>query len=157
VLQPAEKNMNIKHFVLPALLSLASSVALADDCAVTIGGNDAMQFDKKTIVVGKACKKFTVTLNHTGKLAKNVMGHNWVLTKSEDTQPVATDGMAAGLDKNYLKADDVRVIAATKIIGGGESTSVEVPVSKLTKGAAYTYFCSFPGHVSLMKGTLTVE
>ncbi|MET0357183.1 MAG: azurin [Cellvibrio sp.] len=149
--------MNIKHFVLPAFLTLASSVALADNCAVTIGGNDAMQFDKKTIVVGKACKKFTVTLNHTGKLAKNVMGHNWVLSKTEDAQAVSTDGMAAGLDKNYLKPDDARVIAATKVIGGGETTSVEVPVSKLTKDGKYTYFCSFPGHVALMKGTLTLE
>ena len=149
--------MNIKHFVLPALLSLASSFAFADDCAVTIGANDAMQFDKKAIVIGKACKKFTVTLNHTGKLAKNIMGHNWVLSKTEEAQAIATDGLAAGLDKNYVKEGDARVIAATKIIGGGESTTVDIPVAKLTKGGAYTFFCSFPGHVALMKGTLTLE
>jgi azurin len=148
--------MNIKQFLLPALLTLASSVAFADDCAVTIGANDAMQFDKKAITVSKACKKFTVTLNHTGKLAKNIMGHNWVLTKTEDSQAVATDGVAAGVDKNYLKEGDTRVIAATKLVGGGESTTVDLPVAKLAKGS-YTFFCSFPGHVALMKGTLTVE
>jgi len=148
--------MNIKQFLLPALLTLASSVAFADDCAVTIGANDAMQFDKKSIIVSKACKKFTVTLNHTGKLAKNIMGHNWVLTKTEDSQAVATDGVAAGVDKNYLKEGDTRVIAATKLVGGGESTTVDLPVAKLAKGS-YTFFCSFPGHVALMKGTLTVE
>ena len=149
--------MKIKHFVLPALLSLASGVAFADDCAVTVGANDAMQFDKKTITVGKACKKFTVTLTHTGKLAKNVMGHNWVLAKTEDAQAIATDGAAAGVDKNYVKEGDARVIAATKIVGGGESTTVDIPVAKLTKGTGYTFFCSFPGHIALMKGTLTVE
>ena len=148
--------MNIKQFLLPALLTLASSVAFADDCAVTIGANDAMQFDKKAITVSKACKKFTVTLSHTGKLAKNIMGHNWVLTKTEDSQAVATDGVAAGVDKNYLKEGDTRVIAATKLVGGGESTTVDLPVAKLAKGS-YTFFCSFPGHVALMKGTLTVE
>ncbi|RYY77174.1 MAG: azurin [Gammaproteobacteria bacterium] len=148
--------MNIKYFVLPALLSLASSVAFADDCAATIGANDAMQFDKKAITIGKACKKFTVTLNHTGKLAKNVMGHNWVLTKTEEAQAVATDGVAAGVDKNYLKEGDARIIAASKLVGGGESATVDIPVAKLAKGT-YTYFCSFPGHISLMKGTLTVE
>jgi len=148
--------MNIKQILLPVLLTLASSVAFADDCAVTIGANDAMQFDKKAITVSKACKKFTVTLNHTGKLAKNIMGHNWVLTKTEDSQAVATDGVAAGVDKNYLKEGDTRVIAATKLVGGGESTTVDLPVAKLAKGS-YTFFCSFPGHVALMKGTLTVE
>lgn len=149
--------MKIKYFILPALLSLASGAAFADDCAATVGANDAMQFDKKAITVKSSCKKFTVTLNHTGKLAKNVMGHNWVLTKTEDSQAVATDGVAAGVDKNYVKEGDARVIAATKLIGGGESTTVDIPVAKLTKGGSYTFFCSFPGHIALMKGTVTVE
>jgi azurin len=46
------------------------------------------------------------------------------------------------------------VIAHTKVVGGGESTSVKFPVSKLTKGGDYTFFCSFPGHYGLMKGKL---
>ena len=149
--------MKIKHLIFPALLALASGSAFADDCAITVGANDAMQFDKKAIVVSKACKKFTVTLNHTGKLAKNVMGHNWVLTKTADSQGVATDGVAAGVDKDYLKPGDARVIAATKLLGGGESASIEVPVAKLNRQDSYTFFCSFPGHIGLMKGTFTLE
>lgn len=149
--------MNIKHLILPGVLAMVSVSAFADDCAVTIAGTDAMQFDKKEIVISKACKKFTVTLKHTGTLAKATMGHNWVLTKTEDQQGVATEGMSAGLDKNYLKPGDARVIAASKIIGGGESTTVEVPLNKLSKGTSYSFFCSFPGHYALMKGTLTRE
>lgn len=149
--------MKIHNLLLPALLALASTAAMADDCAVTITGTDAMQFDKKEIVINKTCKKFTVTLKHTGTLAKTAMGHNWVLTRTDDVQGAATDGMAAGLDKNYIKPGDVRVIAASKIIGGGESTSVDVPVSTLVKGASYTFFCSFPGHYALMKGSLKVQ
>jgi len=149
--------MNMKHLLLPALVALIPSLAMADECAVTVTGNDSMQFDTKAITVGKACKKFTVNLKHSGKLAKNVMGHNWVLSKTEDAQPIATDGVSAGVDKDYLKAGDTRVIAHTKLIGGGESTSIDLPLDKITKGGNYTFFCSFPGHVALMKGTLTRE
>lgn len=149
--------MKIKNFILPALIALTSASAMADNCAVTIAGTDAMQFDKKEIVINKACKKFTVTLKHTGTLAKATMGHNWVLSKTDDLQAVATDGMAAGLDKNYVKPGDARVIVASKMIGGGESTTVDVPLSKLVKGTSYSFFCSFPGHYALMKGSLTLE
>lgn len=152
-----ETFMNIKNFILPALLAMASTSAFADDCAVTITGNDAMQFDKKEIVINKTCKKFTLTLTHAGTLAKTSMGHNWVLAKTEDMPAIAADGMSVGLDKNYLKPGDTRVIAASKIIGGGESTTVDVPVSKLVKGTSYSFFCSFPGHYALMKGALTLQ
>ena len=146
----------IRTFALAASLLFASSSVFAA-CSVDIEGNDAMQFNLKTIDVDKTCKDFTVNLKHTGKMAKNVMGHNWVLTTTADMQGAATDGMSAGLDKDYLKAGDTRVIAHTKVIGGGESTSVTFPVSKLAAGTAYSYFCSFPGHWGVMKGTLTVK
>ena len=51
-----------------------------------------------------------------------------------------------------MSPGDARVIAHTKIIGGGQTTSVTFPTSKLKKGEAYTFFCSFPGHWSIMKG-----
>lgn len=143
-------------FALSAVLMAGAQFAQADECSFTLNSNDAMQFDQKSIVVDKTCKEFTLNLVHTGKLPKTVMGHNWVLTKTEDSKTVASEGMAAGADKNYVKADDARVIAFTKLIGGGESTSVTFPVSKLAAGGAYTYFCSFPGHIALMQGTLSL-
>ncbi|GGY77971.1 azurin [Cellvibrio zantedeschiae] len=149
--------MKIKHLLLPALVAFIPSFAMAEDCAVTVTGNDSMQFDTKAITIGKACTKFTVNLKHSGKLAKNVMGHNWVLTKTEDSQAVATEGVSAGVDKSYVKDGDARVIAHTTLIGGGESTSVTFPVDKIAKGGSYTFFCSFPGHIALMKGTVTRE
>jgi azurin len=104
--------------------------------------------------VPATCKEFTVNLTHSGKLAKNVMGHNWVMSKSSDLQGVANDGLAAGLDKDYLKADDSRVIAHTRVIGAGETASVTFAVSKLSADGDYAFFCSFPGHWSLMKGSI---
>nr|MBF0684766.1 azurin [Pseudomonas sp.] len=119
-------------------------------------GNDAMQFDLKEITVDKACKEFTVTLKHVGKLPVAAMGHNWVLTREQDMQAAATDGMAAGLDKDYVKPDDARVIAHTDMIGGGQESTVSFDVAKLAAGEKYMFFCSFPGHWSIMKGTLTL-
>ncbi|AIG04501.1 azurin [Pseudomonas fluorescens] len=140
-----------------SLLTLASGQLLAAECKVTVDSTDQMSFDTKAIEIDKSCKTFTVELKHSGKLPKNVMGHNWVLTTAADMQPVATDGMAAGIDNNYLKKDDTRIIAHTKIIGAGETDSVTFDVSKLTAGTDYMFFCSFPGHISMMKGTVTLK
>lgn len=142
-----------------ALLLSATALpglAAAQQCEVTVNGNDAMQFDVKDIVVDKSCKEFTVKLNHTGKLPATAMGHNWVLTTEADMQPVIKDAMAAGAAAGYLKADDARVIAHTKMLGGGESDTVTFDVSKLAAGEKYMFFCSFPGHQALMKGTLAL-
>jgi azurin len=148
--------MNMKPLFFAGLLGAIASPAFADDCSVTVDSNDAMQFDTKSITVNKSCEEFTVNLTHSGQLAKNIMGHNWVLTKDTDLRTAATDGMAAGLDNNYVKPDDERVIAFTEIIGGGEKTSVTFSVSKLQEGQAYNFFCSFPGHYAIMQGTLTL-
>lgn len=140
-----------------SLLTLASSQLMAAECKVTVDSTDQMSFDTKDITIDKSCKTFTVDLKHSGSLPKNVMGHNWVLSKTADMQPIATDGMAAGIDKNYLKEGDERIIAHTKIIGAGETDSVTFDVSKLAAGESYGFFCSFPGHISMMKGTVTLK
>lgn len=143
--------------VLSGLLMASAQFAQADECTFDLNSNDAMQFDQKAITVNKSCKEFTLNLHHTGKLPKTVMGHNWVLSTTADSKTVASDGMAAGAANEYLKPDDARVIAFTKIIGGGETASVTFPVSKLKAGEAYTFFCSFPGHVAIMAGTLSLK
>lgn len=140
--------------MIAAALAAAAGPAWAQSCEQTVHGNDAMQFDVKAIQVDKSCKQFTVRLEHTGKLPRNAMGHNWVLTPEADMQGAANDGMAAGLDQEYVKAGDARVIAHTKVVGGGQSDSVTFDVAKLAAGQNYTFFCSFPGHWAIMKGTL---
>jgi azurin len=147
--------MKLTHIFTASLL-LASSGAFAADkvCKLEISGTDQMQFDKKELVVAPDCTQVELTLKHAGKLPAQAMGHNWVLTKTADVAGVANEGMSAGLPKDYIKAGDNRVIAHTKVVGGGQTTSVTFPTAKLTKGGAYTYFCSFPGHSAVMKGTL---
>lgn len=137
-----------------SMLLVPGMAAAADNCSATIEGNDAMQFDLKQMTVPKSCEKYTVTLKHVGKLPVTAMGHNWVLTKEADMADVANDAIKAGADNDYLPPNDERVIAHTDMIGGGEETTVEVDVSKLSADESYMYFCSFPGHWALMKGTL---
>jgi azurin len=138
---------------LSALIVSGGAFAADKVCKVEISGNDQMQFDKKEIAVAADCTEVEVTLKHTGKLPAQAMGHNWVLTKTADLTPVATDGMGAGFANDHVKKGDARVIAHTKIIGGGQSTAVKFATSLLKKGEAYSFFCSFPGHYSIMKGT----
>lgn len=148
--------MKFQNLLLSIFFIAFSAFAFADDCSVTIDSTDSMQFDKKTMSVSKACKEFTVNLTHSGILAEKVMGHNWVLTKTSDMRPVATDGMSAGLENNYVKKGDERVIAFTEVIGGGEKTSVTFPVGELSEQGDYSFFCSFPGHYTVMQGKLIV-
>ena len=155
--------MKLKHTLLAAALLgaqaflFAGPAAAADKvCKFEITGNDLMQYDKKELKVAKDCGSIEVTLKHIGKLPAASMGHNWTLTKAADAAAVANDGLTAGLPANYLKPNDARVIAHTKVVGGGESTSVTFPMSKLKAGEQYTYICTFPGHSALMKGTLTI-
>jgi len=135
-------------------LSATASTAWANDCKTEIEGNDAMQFNKAEISVPASCKEFTVTLKNAGKLPKAAMGHNWVLTKTADLNGVATDGLAAGDAKDYLKAGDKRVLAHTKMLDAGESDSVTFATNILKAGESYSYLCTFPGHAALMKGRL---
>ena len=127
----------------------------AGNCATTVESNDNMQFNTKDIQVSKACKEFTITLKHTGTQPKSGMGHNIVISKAEDMDGILKDGAAAGADADYVKAGDARVVGHTKLIGGGEETSVTVDPAKLADGS-YKFYCSFPGHGALMNGTVTL-
>ncbi|WP_416191098.1 azurin [Neisseria sp. CCUG12390] len=127
----------------------------AGNCAVTVESNDAMQFNTKDIQISKACPEFSITLKHVGTQPKASMGHNLVITKAEDQEGVFKDGVAAGPDADYLKAGDSRVVAHTKLIGGGEEDTIKVDPAKLADGS-YKFVCTFPGHGALMNGTVTL-
>ncbi len=132
-----------------------SKPAVVADCATTIEGNDAMQYNADSITIPASCSQFTVNLKHVGKLAVNVMGHNFVVAKEADMAGINADGMAVAPE--HLKDGDARVVAHTKMIGGGESASVTFDVAKIKDGGPYKFFCSFPGHFALMQGSLQVQ
>ncbi len=131
--------------------------AVVANCATQVEGNDAMQFNVGSIVVPASCANFTINLKHVGQMPVAAMGHNVVIAKTSDMQGVEADGMGAGVASNYVKEGDARVVAHTKLVGGGESTSVTFAVSKIKDGGPYDFFCSFPGHAALMKGSIAVQ
>lgn len=154
--------MKLKHTLLAAALIganaflFAAPASAADKvCKLEITGNDLMQFDKKELKAGADCTTIELTLKHIGKLPAASMGHNWVLTRTADAMAVGNDGLGAGLPANYVKPGDKRVIAHTKVVGGGESDTIKIPASALKKGEDYSYECTFPGHSALMKGKFT--
>lgn len=143
----------------PLLLStlLLAGVAQAQECTIDLKGDDQMKFDKTTVEVSAACPEITIRLTHTGKLPVAAMGHNVVISASEVYQAVAQDGMKAGAAANYVPAGDARVLAHTKLVGGGESTTATIAGGVLKAGGKYTFYCSFPGHWAIMKGDLVVR
>src|SRR5690606_17333762 len=119
--------------------------------------SDAMRHDTAAISIPAACKEFTITLRHTGTLPVAAMGHDVVIASAADMPGVLADGVAAGLDNGYVKPGDPRVVAHTRLVGGGETASVTFPVAKLAKDGPWVVFCSFPGHSALMKGPLPIR
>ncbi|MEO7065374.1 MAG: azurin [Rhodanobacter sp.] len=135
----------------------ADGVAVVTDCATEVDATDSMQYNVSSIVVPASCKDFKITLKHTGTMPVAAMGHDLVIAKKADMSAVDADGIAAGASAGYVKADDTRVIAHTKLIGGGETTSISFPVSKIQSGGPYEFFCTFPGHSSVMHGSISVQ
>jgi len=80
------------------------------------------------------------------------MGHDWVLAKDSDVSGIVNAGLAAGLSHGFVPENDKRIIAATKVVGGGESTTVKFSTAALVQGARYVFFCTAPGHSSVMHG-----
>lgn len=142
------------RYLIPLAVALLPSIAAADSCEVAVSAADGMAFDTRSINVPASCETFTVNFEHKGRLPKGGMGHNWVLTKSADVNEVAKAASAAGIAKDFLPEDDNRIIAATPLLGGGEKASVSFKTADLSSDDAYTFFCSFPGHWSMMRGSL---
>ena len=135
------------------------ATAPADDgnpCTISITVGDNIAYSESSVSVPSSCGTVTVTLTHLGQLPAVAMGHNWVLLPEDAVDAVATAGMSVGLDADYLPDDD-RIVAATGIIGGGESDDVAFELDDLTPGTNYVYVCTFPGHWSIMKGTFSVD
>lgn len=120
---------------------------------IVISANDMMKFDK-TVLKAKAGKKVKLTLRHIGKLDVKIMGHNFVLLKKGTNLATFGNKAAVASATGYIPADSQDVIVHTKLIGGGETTSIEFDSPE---PGEYEFLCSFPGHYSMMKGKFIVE
>jgi azurin len=120
---------------------------------ITVESNDQMKYNVSQIKV-KSGQSVTLTLKHVGKMPIQAMGHNLVIlqkgTNIAEFSRFSSNSKATG----YVPTGSKSVIAATKLIGGGQSSTITfIAPSKGT----YDFICTFPGHFSMMKGKLIVE
>lgn len=146
----------MKRTLIFSFLFLLGTTAYAA-CELAIDGSATLQFNQKELTTEQNCETITLTLKNTSNFPVEAMGHNWVLVETANADAVATDGLTAGLANNYLKPNDDRVLANTKMIGGGKTTEVKFKGSLLKAGGDYTFLCTFPGHSVTMRGKLVVK
>lgn len=140
----------------PIKIGASESNKKSDSNTVNLGltGNDLMKYDKTEFRV-KAGQEVTLTLRHIGKMELLVMGHNFVLLKQGvDLATFGQDATLAGKEKDWIPNDGKDIIAHTKMIGGGQSTSVTFTAPD---PGTYDFLCSFSGHWATMKGKFIVE
>jgi len=83
------------------------------------------------------------------------IGHNWVLVKPGQEGQVLANGITAGDDNDWLDSKDPGIIAATRLIEGGEKSQVRFAAPE---PGGYVFMCTFPDHeTGGMKGTLTIR
>ena len=119
---------------------------------IVLNSYDNMMYDKKTIEI-KYGKNIMLTLNHKGKIGKEFMGHNFVLLKKGVNVDEFAKKATLAKSNDYIPNSD-ETIAFTKMLGGGESTTISFMVPE---AGTYTYICSFPGHYMMMRGELIVK
>jgi len=115
----------------------------------TVG--ETMAYDQTSLTV-KAGQKVHLTL--TNHATSPAMKHNWVLVQPGKEADVATAGMTAGESAGYVPGGNASIIANTPLSQPGGT--VEVTFTAPAAGT-YPYICTFPGHYTTMKGTLTVQ
>ena len=149
------KNILIKLF-LGVLMLFNISSAYAEECKIVVTASDMMKFDTDEINIDKKCEKIFVTLKHTGNLPVNAMGHNIVFLESNNLQKVISRiNMSHGIEKGFMPEMD-EVLFKSKMIGGGQETTLELDPNIFISGKEYIFICSFPGHFALMKGKLNI-
>ena len=121
---------------------------------VNITANDIMKFNTAQIDIS-AGRTVKLTLKHVGKMPAKMMGHNFVLlAQGTDVDAFTAAGVTAQDTDFIAKWMDAKVLAKTKMLGGGESHTIEF---KAPAPGTYDFICTFPGHSTLMKGKLIVS
>lgn len=137
-------------------------------CSKIIFGTDQMRFvDSENNMVHeiqapRKCTKFTIKLRYKGVFPSSAMGHNLVITEDKHIKEISTLSLKRGANKGYLPpSNDSRVLAtSTKLLGGGagdfKEEDIMIELNRIPKGSNISFWCSFPGHISMMKGKFLV-
>lgn len=135
-----------------ALLWLCSPQVWCDptiDLLVESNG-DLLEF-KPTELSSPTGATVRLTFRHTGKYVS--FRHNWVLILPGTFDAVTQAALEAGEENNWVPPHDERILAATRLIGKGEQTTIEFTAPA---PGDYLYICTTPGHAESMWGIFHV-
>lgn len=130
-----------------------AAAAAQQDNHLMVESDDNMKYNVRELHAKPG--KITLSLKHVGKIDRFSMGHNLVILKPGTRINDFVSKAATARDNDYIpQSEAASIIAHTRIIGGGESDTIEFNIEE--KGS-YDFICSFPGHSGVMKGVLIVE
>ena len=144
-----------KILSLSTIIMLLSTAFAFSAQKVEISGNDTMRFDKTSVEV-KAGEEVELIFSNVGKLPKAAMGHNLVILKPGTQIPGFAMAAVNDKDNEYIPKEAEwaeKVVAKTKVLGPGEKDTIKFTLDAGT----YPFICSFPGHFSIMQGTITAK
>ena len=123
-----------------------------DGGVVHVMANDAMKYNTNRIEVSGQSVK--IELKHVGEMPLEEMGHNLVVLKAgtdvEAFLKESNEAKATG----YIPAGSEAVIANTKMLGGGDSDTIDVAFDG---PGEYPFVCTFPPHGVMMRGVIVVQ
>lgn len=123
-----------------------------DTVNLVLGATDQMTYDKSEFKV-KVGQTVSLTLKHKGTMPIESMGHNFVLLEmGTKVQDFAMEAQEAR-ENEYIPESNA-IIAHTKLIGGGDETTIVFDAPGV---GIYDFICTFPGHYGKMKGVLRVS
>jgi azurin len=110
----------------------------------------AIAYEPKSLSVPAGSR---VKLTFENQSSAAGMYHNFVLVNLGTGQEVATAGIQAGKENDFVPDSD-NVLVYTKMLEMGTSVTIEFDAP--AKGS-YHYICTYPGHYPNMIGRLNVE
>lgn len=144
--QDIAREMSVKS--IPGL----DTVQLSND--ITLTGNDQMKFSANLFKV-KAGETVTLDFKNIGTQPKKFMAHNVVILNQGADETAFAEAALTAKDNDYIPANlSSEIVKNTKLLGPGESDKITFT---LTDKGAYHFFCSFPGHHTVMTGTIVAE
>jgi azurin len=114
---------------------------------------EQMRYDTKRIVV-EAGKPFEIVL-----INEDMMPHNLAIVAPGARQEIALAAQTMRPDQNdaqgraFMPASD-KILAATKLVNPNQRQAIQLTAP--TQEGDYEYVCTFPGHWTIMWGTLVV-
>lgn len=115
------------------------------------------QYQILEAIEASAGEELRINMSTVSNLPPTAMSHNFVvLTMDADADQFARESLQAA-DNDYISPEyEEWVIAATEMLGNGESDSITFTVP--SEPGTYLIVCTFPGHYSGgMVATLVVE